>query len=101
MHLARNRFVPSRSSRHRIAAIALYRALIKAACAVPLPASYTKTPAGDASTSSSSRSSSHPVAELVRKRFDRNKMDNSMRLVYYSMTAGYKVDMIPVPFLVP
>lgn len=93
MNLTRNRFVPSHSARHRTAALALYRALVKAARAVPLPpsihATTTASPAAEGSGSAGAKR--HAVAQLVRRRFDRNKLDTSLRLVYYSMTVGYKV----------
>lgn len=78
MKVTRTPFVPARNSRHRIAALALYRALIKTAQKVYLPdylPSYGPV---------------HPVAHLVRKRFDNHKLYTSTRLVYSSMAAGYK-----------
>lgn len=93
MKLTRTPFVPSRNSRHRIAAIALYRALIKAARAVPITTAGASTSqsASSSLTTQGRSSTSHPVARLVRRRFDGNKLDTSPRLVFYSMAAGYRV----------
>jgi hypothetical protein len=87
MKFTRMPFVPSRNSRHRIAAKALYRALIKAARAIPIPAKEAIA----SSPPSSQPKPSHPVASIVRRRFDGNKLDTSPRLVFYSMAAGYRV----------
>lgn len=86
MILTRTPFIPARNSRHRIAAIALYRALIKSAHAVPLPPGDTLGP-----EQQRRQASAHPLANIVRRRFDRNKRDDSQRLVFSSMAAGYKV----------
>lgn len=90
MVITRTTFIPSRNSRHRIAAIALYRALIKAAQAVPIPSQH-----GDTSQEQRRQASAHPLAKIVRRRFDRNKIDISNRLVFASMAAGYKVGFHP------
>lgn len=75
----RSLFIPSQSSRHRIAALALYRALLKTAQKVPLPESLARS------------GPVHPVVHLVKKRFAKNGSYTSLRLVYASMAAGYKV----------
>lgn len=72
-------FVPARNSRHRVAALALYRALFRSARQIGLPEDV------------SSKGPRHPVAHLVKKRFQSNKNYTSLRLVYSSMSAGYKV----------
>ncbi|KAH7151688.1 hypothetical protein B0J13DRAFT_246438 [Dactylonectria estremocensis] len=71
-------FVASRSSRHRVAAIALYRALLRAGQSVELPRR-TKP-----------RGSIHPIVFLIKKRVRLNKHHTSLRLVYAAMAAGYK-----------
>ncbi|GAB0132267.1 hypothetical protein EsDP_00000708 [Epichloe bromicola] len=71
-------FVPARNSRHRIAALSLYRALLRSARKIPLPK--------DLQTQ-------HPrsaIEHVVRKRFIKNRPLTSFRLVYASMAAGYK-----------
>lgn len=75
-------FVPARNSRHRIAALALYRALVRSARQIELPKDVAQ--AGSIGS----------VASLVRRRFESNKHYTSLRLVYGSMSAGYKV---PLP----
>ncbi|KAI8680253.1 Complex1-LYR-dom domain-containing protein [Fusarium keratoplasticum] len=74
----RQPFVPARNSRHRIAALALYRALIKTGKKVPLPKDLQHP------------GPTHPIAHIVRKRFVKNKPLASLRLVYNSMASGYK-----------
>ncbi|KAF4976912.1 hypothetical protein FZEAL_6488 [Fusarium zealandicum] len=76
--MIRQPFVPARNSRHRVASLALYRALIKLGKKVPLPKDLQHT------------GPRHPVAHLVRKRFAKNKPLTSLRLVYNAMAAGYK-----------
>lgn len=77
--MARTFFVPARNSRHRVAALALYRSLVRTARQIHLPEDVRNRKPG------------HPVAQLVRKRFEGNKTYTSLRLVYSSMAAGYKV----------
>lgn len=72
-------FIPARNSRHRVAALALYRALVRTARKVDLPQDARLN--GDV----------HSVAKIVRKRFEGNKNYTSLRLVYSSLAAGYKV----------
>ncbi|KPM34498.1 hypothetical protein AK830_g12076 [Neonectria ditissima] len=71
-------FIASRSSRHRVAAIALYRALIKSSRDIVLPKDLQ--PSGPV----------HPIVHLIRKRVGKNKTYTSLRLVYAAMAAGYK-----------
>ncbi|CAM1505728.1 Fc.00g113650.m01.CDS01 [Cosmosporella sp. VM-42] len=76
--MVRSVFVPSRNSRHRTAALALYRALIKTGRKIPLPHSLPHP------------RPINPVAQLIKKRFAKNINYTSLRLVYTSMAAGYK-----------
>ncbi|GKU03830.1 hypothetical protein FLAG1_04589 [Fusarium langsethiae] len=76
--MLRQPFVPARSSRHRVAVLALYRSLLRTASSVPLPKDLH--PEGHR----------HPVAKILRTRFAKNKPLTSLRLIYDSMTAGYK-----------
>ncbi|KAG5993095.1 hypothetical protein E4U52_002282 [Claviceps spartinae] len=69
--MQRQRFVPARNSRHRIAALSLYRALLRSADKVATP----------------ERSALH---HAVRSRFVVDRPLTSLRLVYASMAAGYK-----------
>lgn len=77
--MPRSFFVPAQNCRHRIAALALYRALTRTARRISLPQNWQH------------KGAVHPVAHLVRKRFEGNKNYTSLRLVYSSMAAGYKV----------
>ncbi|KAL5607879.1 hypothetical protein FOBRF1_008376 [Fusarium oxysporum] len=76
--MIRQHFVAARSSQHRVAALALYRALLKTASNVPLP--HHLHPGGR----------KHPLTKIVRERFAKNKPLTSFRLLYDSMAAGYK-----------
>ncbi|KAF4959979.1 hypothetical protein FGADI_1253 [Fusarium gaditjirri] len=76
--MIRQHFVAARSSQHRVAALALYRALLKTASNVPLP--HHLHPGGRR----------HPLTIVVRERFAKNKPLTSFRLLYDSMAAGYK-----------
>ncbi|KAF4972102.1 hypothetical protein FSARC_1242 [Fusarium sarcochroum] len=73
----RQHFIPAQNSRHRVAALALYRALLRTGQKVPLPKDLWNG------------ARRHPINQIVRKRFVKNKGDISLRLVYSSMTAGY------------
>ncbi|KAF7560291.1 hypothetical protein G7046_g3839 [Stylonectria norvegica] len=73
----RTKFVPSHNSRHRVAAIALYRALLSTGRKIPVPEELHRGPV-------------HPVVHLMRKRFTNNATYTSSRIVYASMAAGYK-----------
>lgn len=72
-------FVPAQNSRHRTAALALYRALVREGKKVQLPPDVQQP------------SRNHPVAHLVRKRFAKNKAYTSFRLTYAALAAGYNV----------
>ncbi|KAF4450692.1 hypothetical protein F53441_6233 [Fusarium austroafricanum] len=76
--MIRQHFVAAHNSRHRVAALALYRALLKTGSKVPLP--HHLHPDGQR----------HPIVKILRKRFAKNKPLTSFRLIYGSMTAGYK-----------
>ncbi|KAF5237064.1 hypothetical protein FANTH_11051 [Fusarium anthophilum] len=76
--MIRQHFVAARSSQHRVAALALYRALLKTASTVPLP--HHLHPGGR----------KHPLTKIVRERFAKNQLLTSFRLLYDSMVAGYK-----------
>ena len=81
-------FHPSRSSRHRVACLALYRALVRKALAVPLDeAARFNLDHGFARR--------NPIHELIRRQFRRNGDDVSKRLVFAALAAGYKVGGFP------
>ncbi|KAI5459285.1 hypothetical protein BGZ63DRAFT_316768, partial [Mariannaea sp. PMI_226] len=68
----------AKNSRHRFAATALYRALLRTGNRIPLPQDLH--PNGPI----------HPVVYLIRKRVSKNKVFDTPRLVYSSMAAGYR-----------
>lgn len=72
-------FNPSRSSRHRVACLALYRALVRKALLVPLPDDVPRP------------GPTNPIQHLVARQFRRNRHDVSKRLVFSALAAGYKV----------
>ncbi|KAH0489630.1 hypothetical protein TgHK011_010050 [Trichoderma gracile] len=72
--MSRSTFIAARNSRHRTAALALYRALLRTASRIPLAENAPK----------------HPLAQIVRKRFSKNTGYTSYRLIYAAMGAGYK-----------
>ncbi|KAG8423429.1 hypothetical protein J3458_000329 [Metarhizium acridum] len=74
----RQPFIPARNSRHRIAALSLYRALLRSTRKIDVPQD-AQRPARDAMT------------QAVKKAFVRNRAYTSYRLVYASMAAGYKL----------
>ncbi|KAF4464197.1 hypothetical protein FALBO_8977 [Fusarium albosuccineum] len=76
--MVRQQFIPARHSRHRVAALALYRALFKAGRKVPLPKDLQHP------------GPTHPVAHIARKRFLKERGLTSSRLIYNCMAAGYK-----------
>ncbi|KAF5002955.1 hypothetical protein FGRMN_14 [Fusarium graminum] len=76
--MIRQPFIAARDSRHRLAALALYRALLRAGSSVPLPKDLD--PGGR----------KHPIVRLLKKRFAKNSPLTSLRLIYDSMAAGYK-----------
>ncbi|KAM0445980.1 hypothetical protein ACHAO4_009567 [Trichoderma viride] len=81
--MSRSTFIAARNSRHRTAALALYRALLRTASKVPVPLE-------DAAQKASNDPKANPIARIVRKRFAKNRPYTSFRLIYASMTAGYK-----------
>ncbi|KAL7897444.1 hypothetical protein HDV63DRAFT_260506 [Trichoderma sp. SZMC 28014] len=81
--MTRSTFVAARNSRHRTAALALYRALLRTASKVPVPLE-------DAAQKASRELKTNPIVRIVRKRFAKNKPYTSFRLIYAAMTAGYK-----------
>lgn len=72
-------FVPARNSRHRIAVLSLYRALLRSANKIDVPNDVCQT------------TTKGPLAFAINKAFVKNRPYTSYRLVYASMTAGYKV----------
>ncbi|KAJ2975970.1 hypothetical protein NQ176_g5217 [Zarea fungicola] len=78
--MGRAPFIPARSSQHRIATLALYRALVKSASEVALPDQIGVV-----------CKASKPLETIVRRRFEKNSIDTSPRLVFAALTAGYKV----------
>ncbi|OLN87090.1 hypothetical protein CCHL11_06493 [Colletotrichum chlorophyti] len=72
-----SQFIPARNSRHRVACIALYRALVREARAVPLPDDVL-------------RRSQNPIPRLVKKGFRRNRTETSYRIVFAALATGYK-----------
>ncbi|KAK4033091.1 hypothetical protein C8A01DRAFT_19919 [Parachaetomium inaequale] len=76
-----SRFLPARSSRHRVACFALYRSLLRQGLRVPLPDDLSTTsPLGPA----------NPIQTLIRNAFRRNKRDESPRLVVSALKNGYR-----------
>ncbi|KAL7954339.1 hypothetical protein V8C34DRAFT_22337 [Trichoderma compactum] len=72
--MSRSTFIAARNSRHRTAALALYRALIRTASRIPVAQDVAQK----------------PISQIVRRRFDKNSGYTSFRLVYAAMAAGYK-----------
>ncbi|KAL7936367.1 hypothetical protein V8C35DRAFT_295323 [Trichoderma chlorosporum] len=72
--MSRSTFIAARNSRHRTAALALYRALIRSASRIPVAQDVAQK----------------PLAQIVRRRFEKNSGYTSFRLVYAAMAAGYK-----------
>ncbi|KAH6609898.1 hypothetical protein Trco_003244 [Trichoderma cornu-damae] len=73
-------FIAARNSRHRTAALALYRALVRTAGRIRVveDAAQRQKPAAS------------PIVQIVRRRFAKNTSYTSFRLVYAAMAAGYK-----------
>lgn len=71
-------YVPSKSSRHRIAALALYRALVRNGSKIEIA---EDVPRGGPR---------HPVAHIIRRRFESHRNYTSLRLVYSAMASGYQ-----------
>ncbi|KAG6004515.1 hypothetical protein E4U21_001013 [Claviceps maximensis] len=74
----RQLFIPARNSRHRIAALSLYRALLRSAGKIAIPKDFQTQRSGNA------------IQRAVRKRFVDDRPLTSFRLVYASMAGGYK-----------
>lgn len=77
--MGRQLYIPARDCRHRIAVFGLYRALLRSADRIALPA-------GEFSTT---------LSHIIRKQFRRNGYEVSSRLVFAALTAGYKVCFFP------
>ncbi|KAI1380073.1 hypothetical protein F4677DRAFT_250422 [Hypoxylon crocopeplum] len=73
-------FIPARTSRHRTACFALYRALLQQAKQIRLP--------DDLATA---WGPVNPVKHLVRKAFRLNRADVSPRLIFPALKAGYRI----------
>ncbi|KAI0973465.1 hypothetical protein F4678DRAFT_27643 [Xylaria arbuscula] len=73
--------VPARNSRHRIACLALYRALLRLAPQVSLPDD----------VASGWGAGKNPVAIHIQRAFRRNVADTSPRIVYPALSAGYRM----------
>ena len=71
--------VPARNSQHRAACFALYRALLRSARDIKVSVDHVPERVDD------------PIRWLIRGQFKRNRKDVSPRLVYSSLSAGYKV----------
>ncbi|GAO13345.1 hypothetical protein UVI_02013560 [Ustilaginoidea virens] len=76
--MSRLPFLPARNSRHRIAALSLYRALLRSADKIALP------------TDVRGADSKHAIGRMIKKQFLKNRQLTSFRLVYASIAAGYK-----------
>ncbi|EHK26914.1 uncharacterized protein TRIVIDRAFT_175684 [Trichoderma virens Gv29-8] len=72
--MSRSTFIAARNSRHRTAALALYRALLRTASRIPVAQDVAQK----------------PITQIVRRRFEKNAGYTSFRLVYAAMAAGYK-----------
>ncbi|KAL6818977.1 hypothetical protein V8C40DRAFT_67203 [Trichoderma camerunense] len=72
--MSRSTFIAARNSRHRTAALALYRALIRTASRIPVAQDVAQK----------------PISHIVRRRFEKNSGYTSFRLIYAAMAAGYK-----------
>ncbi|KAF4823130.1 hypothetical protein CGCSCA5_v002151 [Colletotrichum siamense] len=75
--MPKQQFIAARSSRHRIAVIALFRALLREGREVTLPQDVC-------------RKGKNPVPDLIKRGFQRNKADVSPRLIFAALSAGYK-----------
>ncbi|CAK7231517.1 hypothetical protein SBRCBS47491_007956 [Sporothrix bragantina] len=77
-----NFFIPARSSRHRTACLALYKALVQRAQHVPLPEHVTyRVP---------DKQYIHPIQRFIRHSFQQNRGDTSPRLIMAALNVGYK-----------
>ena len=80
--MAHTNFVAARNTRHRVAALALYRALLRSGNQIT---ALEDVPPHERSVG--------PLASLIRQRFAVNRQYTSYRLVYAAMAAGYKVSL--------
>ncbi|KAL7794335.1 hypothetical protein V8C37DRAFT_376286 [Trichoderma ceciliae] len=78
--MSRSTFIAARNSRHRTAALALYRALVRTASRIPV--------AED--TAQKAKPGASPIVRIVRRRFAGNTPYTSFRLIFAAMAAGYK-----------
>ncbi|UNI18072.1 hypothetical protein JDV02_004367 [Purpureocillium takamizusanense] len=83
-------YLPAHDPRHRAAALALYRALIRSARQVPLPKDLLHSQPAASSGSSTPSSRGGPIGEVVRRRVAGNRGYTSLRLVFASLAAGYR-----------
>ncbi|KAK4666208.1 hypothetical protein QC763_405940 [Podospora pseudopauciseta] len=81
-------FQPARSSRHRIACLALYKALLRTASLVPLP-SITDDPSLYIPPAKPTKPTPPPIKTIIRNAFRRNKHDVSPRLITSALKNGY------------
>ncbi|KAK0738987.1 hypothetical protein B0T21DRAFT_134771 [Apiosordaria backusii] len=80
---------PARSSRHRIACLALYKALLRTASLVPLP-SQTDDPSLYIPPAKPTKPAQPPLKAIIRNAFKRNSHDVSPRLITSALKNGYK-----------
>ncbi|KAI1423125.1 hypothetical protein F5Y12DRAFT_556282 [Xylaria sp. FL1777] len=73
--------IPARNSRHRIACLALYRALLRLAPQISLPDDLAN----------GWRAGKNPIAIHIERAFRRNLADTSPRLIYPALSAGYRM----------
>ncbi|KAI0808526.1 hypothetical protein GGR55DRAFT_195606 [Xylaria sp. FL0064] len=73
--------IPARDSRHRIACLALYHALLRLAPQIPLPDELA----------SGWGPGKNPIAIHIQRAFRRNVADTSPRIVYPALSAGYRM----------
>ncbi|KAL2890793.1 bZIP transcription factor [Ceratocystis lukuohia] len=97
------RFVPKRSTQHRIACIALYRLLYRQALKIAIPKDFHLPLLASEYLEHRSKSSKllvpsqerNPIRALVTRQFRRNRHDTSPRLIHAALTSGYKfVDLL-------
>ncbi|KAK0673182.1 hypothetical protein QBC41DRAFT_362007 [Cercophora samala] len=82
-------FQPARSSRHRIACLALYKALLRTASLVPLP-SQTDDPSLYIPPAKPTKPTPPPIQTIIRNAFKRNSHDVSPRLITSALKNGYQ-----------
>ncbi|KAE8453677.1 hypothetical protein EG329_009188 [Mollisiaceae sp. DMI_Dod_QoI] len=76
---APGQFFPRKSSAHRIACTALYRALLKQCARVPLPNDFPL------------RGKTHPIKHFIQRAFKKNVYHTSPRLIVPALETGYAV----------